>query len=85
MCLKIQHLKFEKCLSEPRLTCVAALKDIEAKLELLTNIDMLLMLKKESWRGIFYLIHQYENGMLIINISKIMIRIKNHPILNTGM
>ena len=48
MCLKIQHLKFEKCLSEPRLKCVAALKDIEAKLELLTNIDMLLMVKKES-------------------------------------
>ena len=48
MCLKIQHLKFEKCLSEPRLTCVAALKDIEAKLELLTNIYMLLMVKKES-------------------------------------
>ena len=48
MCLKIQHLKFEKYLSEPRLTCIAASKDIEAKLELLTNIDMLLMVKKKS-------------------------------------
>ena len=85
MCLKIQHLKFEKYLSEPRLTCIAASKDIEAKLELLTNIDMLLMVKKKSWGGIFYLIHQYENDMLIINISKIMIRIKNHHILDIGM
>ena len=43
MCLKIYHLDPLKFLPAPGLTWQAALKKTEAKLELLTNIGMLLM------------------------------------------
>ena len=62
MCLKIQHLNPEKSLLEPRLPCVAALKSIEVKLELLTDIDMLLIVEKEVWGGIFHLNHWCEKA-----------------------
>ena len=47
MCLKIYHLDPIKFLSAPGLSWKAALKKTEVKLELLTNIKMLLMIKKE--------------------------------------
>ena len=46
MCLKIYHLDHVKFLSPPRLAWPSALKNTEVKLELLTDIDMLLMVEK---------------------------------------
>ena len=46
MCLKIYHLDPAKYFSAPGLLALqAALKKIEAKLKLLTHIDILLMVK----------------------------------------
>ena len=53
MCLKIHHLDPEKFLSAPGLAWQAALKKSELKLELLTDIDMLLMVEK----GITNMLH----------------------------
>ena len=61
MCLKIYHLD-----NAPGLAWQAALKKTEAKLEFLTDIDMLLMVEKCIRRGIFQAIHLYAK--LIINI-----------------
>ena len=47
ICLKIYHLDPVKFLSAPGLALEAALKKIEVKLKLLTDIDMLLMVEKE--------------------------------------
>ena len=46
-CLKIYHLDPVKFLSAPGLAWQAVLKKTEVKLELLTDIDMLLMFEKE--------------------------------------
>ena len=48
MCLKIYHLDPVKLLLFTGLAWQAALKKTEAKLELLTDIDMLLMIKKRN-------------------------------------
>ena len=50
MCLKIYHLDPVKFISDPGLACQAALKNAEVKLELLTDIDMLLNVE-EGIRG----------------------------------
>ena len=83
MCLKIYHLDPVKFLSAPGLAWQAAFKKTEIKLELLTDIDMLLMVEKGTRGGIFHAIHQYAKA--INKYSKIMIKIKNHHILNIGM
>ena len=46
MCLKIFHLDSVKLFSAPGLAWQAALRKTEVKLELLTDIDMLLMVEK---------------------------------------
>ena len=82
MCLKIYHLDPVKFLSAPGLAWQAALKKTEVKLELLTDIDMPLMVKKELEKQY---VMQFINMLKIItNIRKIMIKIKNHHILNIG-
>ena len=57
--LKIYHLDLVKLLSAPALAWEAALKETEVKLELLTDIDMLLMVEKKIGGGICHAIHQY--------------------------
>ena len=57
--LKIYHLDLVKLLSAPALAWQAALKETEVKLELLTDIDMLLMVEKKIGGGICHAIHQY--------------------------
>ena len=57
MCLKIYHLDPAKFFSAPGLAWQAALKKTEVKLELLTDIDMLLMVEKGIRGGICYTIH----------------------------
>ena len=55
MCLKFYHLDPANFLSAPGLACQAALKKTKVKLELLTDIDMLLMVEKEIRGGISHL------------------------------
>ena len=46
MYLKIHHLDSEKCFSAPGLAWKAGFKMSEVKLELLTDIDLLLIVEK---------------------------------------
>ena len=58
----------------------------KVKLDLLTNINMLLIVEKGIRGGIYYYAHMHiymQN--LITNTKKIMIKIKNRHILNIGM
>ena len=51
-----------KCLSAPGLAWQATLKNTEVKLELLTDIDMLLMVEKGIRGGIYHAIHRYAKA-----------------------
>ena len=62
MCLKIYHLDPVKFVSASALAWPAALKKTEVKLELLTNIDMLLMVEKGIRGAICHAIHQYARA-----------------------
>ena len=59
MCLKFCHLDSVKFHSAPELAWQGALKKTEVKLELLTDIDMLLMVEKGIKGGLCHTIHQY--------------------------
>ena len=69
MCLEIYQLNLAKFLSAPRFAWQAGLKKTEVKLELLTDIDMLLIVEKGTRCGI-------DMQNLIINIWKIAIKNK---------
>ena len=58
MCLKIYHLDLVNFLSAPGLAWQAALKKREVNLELLTDIDMLLVVQKGIRGGICHAIRQ---------------------------
>ena len=62
MCLKIYQLDLAKFLSAPRKAWQAALKKTKVKLELLTDIDMLLMVEKGISGGICNTIHWYAKA-----------------------
>ena len=62
MCLKIYQLDPAKSLSAPGLAWKAALKKTEVKLELLTDIDMLLMVEKGIRGGTYHAIHRYAKA-----------------------
>ena len=62
MCLKIYQLDLAKFLSAPRLAWQAALKKTEVKLELLTDIDMLLMVEKGIRGRICNAVYWYEKA-----------------------
>ena len=62
MCLKICHLDPVKFLSAPGLAWQAVLKKIEVKLELLTDINMLLMVEKGIRGGICHAIRRYAKA-----------------------
>ena len=59
ICLKIYHLDPVKLLPAPRLAWTATLKKTEVKLELLTDIDMLLMVENGIRGGKYHAIHRY--------------------------
>ena len=59
MCLQIYELGPAKFLSAPGLAWQAALKKTKVKLDLLTNIDMLLMVEKGIRGGICHSIYRY--------------------------
>ena len=58
ICSKIYHLDLVKIISAPGLAWQAILKKTEVNLELLTDIDMLLIVKKYIRGGISHVIHQ---------------------------
>ena len=62
ICLKNYELDPAEFLSAPRLAWQAALTMTEAKLELLTDIDILLIVKKGIRGGICHTIHQYAKA-----------------------
>ena len=62
MCLKIYHLDHVKLLSAPEFAWQAALQKNEVRLELLTDIDILLMVKKGIRGGICHAIHRYAKA-----------------------
>ena len=62
MFIKTCELDSSKFLSAPGLAWQAAAKKAEVKLELLTKIDMLLMVNKGIRGGRCYAIHQYAKA-----------------------
>ena len=62
MCLKFYNLGPAKSISAPGFAWQAALKKTELKLELLTDIDMLLMVEKGVRGGICHAINQYAKA-----------------------
>ena len=62
MCLEIYELDPAKFLSAPGLAWQAALKKTKVKLDLLTDIDMLLMVEKGIRGGICHYIYQYAKA-----------------------
>ena len=62
ICSKINHLDPTKFLSAPGLAWQAALKNTEVKLELLTDIDMLLMVEQETAGGMCHATHRYAKA-----------------------
>ena len=79
-CIEIYELDLTNFLSTPRLAWQACLKNTEVKLGLLTDVDMMLMVEKGIRGGICHAIHKYTKAK--INISKIMIKTKNHHVFN---
>ena len=62
ICLKIYELDPAKVLLAPWLAWQAALKKTKVKLDLLTDIDMLLIVKKGIRGGICHSIYQYAKA-----------------------
>ena len=62
MCLKIFELDRAKFLSATALAWQAAFKKIQIKLDLLTDINMLLMVGKGIKVGISHSIYRYANS-----------------------
>ena len=81
MCLEIYDLDAAKKFSAPGLAWQVALKKRKVKLDLLTDIGMLLMVGKGIRGGIFHSIYQYAKAYRY----KIMIKIKDRYIFNIGM
>ena len=61
-CTEIYELEAAFFLSASRLSWQACLKKTEIRLELLTNIDMLLMVEKGTRGGICHAIHRYAKA-----------------------
>ena len=64
MCLNISNLYPIRFISDSGLAWEAVLKKTEVKLQLLTDINMLLMIGKGNRSKIRYAIHTYEESFL---------------------
>ena len=62
-CVEIYEVDPAHFLSAPRLAWQACLKKTEVKLELLTNVDLLLMVEKRIRGGICHTIHRYAKAI----------------------
>ena len=72
MCIRVYELDPAHFLSAPGLAWQACLKKTEVKLELLTDVDMLLMVEKGIRGGICHVMHGYEkaNNKYMKNYNK---------------
>ena len=72
ICFKVYELDPSHFLSSPGLAWLAHLKKTEVKLELLTDVDMLLMVDKGTRGGICHAIHRYAkaNNKYVKNYNK---------------
>ena len=72
MCIKVYELDPAHFLSLPGLACQACLRKTNVKLELLTDYDMLLMVKEGIRGGICHSIHRYakENNKYMKDYDK---------------
>ena len=61
MCIKVYHADLAKFISAPGLAWQAALKQAKVKLELLTDIDMQIVVEKDI-QEICHVIHRYVKG-----------------------
>ena len=82
MCLEVYELDSAKFLSAPGFAWQAALEKTKVKLDLLTDIDILLMVEKGRRGEISYAFIDIQK--LITNTRRVMIKIKN-LIFNYGM
>ena len=75
MCIKVRELDPTHFLSAPGLAWQVCLKKTEVKLELLTDVDMLLMIEKGITGGICHAIYRYAKAnnkyMKNYNIDKV--------------
>ena len=62
MCIKVYEVDPAHFLSAPRIAWKACLKKTEVELELLTNVDVLLMVEKGIRGGICHAIHRYAKA-----------------------
>ena len=62
MYIKVYELDLAHFLFAPGLAWQACLKKTEVKLEVLTDVDMLLTVEKEIRRGIWHAIHRYAKA-----------------------
>ena len=62
VCIKVYEFDPAHLLSAPGLTWQACLKKTEVKLELLTDVDMLLMVEKGIRGGICHAMHRYAKA-----------------------
>ena len=80
MCIEVYELDPAHFLSAPGLAWQACLKKTEVKLELLTDVDMLLMVEN-GIRG-EYVMQYIDIQKQIINISRLIIKIKKNHFFN---
>ena len=86
MCSEIYELDPTKYLSALPLTWKAALKKTKIRLELLTDIDMLLMIEKGIRGGICQICHSVNRYAKANNKNmKDYDKIRNHHILSIGI
>ena len=81
-------MRLETCKLDPaelgsRLAWQAALKKIEIKLNLLSDINMVLMVERDIRGGICHSIYQYANADN--KYMKIMTKMKNHHLFIIGI
>ena len=84
MCLEIYELDPVKFISAPRLAWQVPLNKTQVKLDLLTDIDILLIVEKGIRGGICNAVHR-DAKKLTINIQRTTTKIKNCHTSNTGM
>ena len=85
MSLKTCHLDLAKFLSAPGLPWQAASKKTEIKLQLLTDIGMLLTVEKRIRGGIWQFIAIHPYGKANNKYMEHYDKKKNHHIFNIGM
>ena len=83
ICLEIYELDAIHLLTVPRLAWKAALEKAKEKLDVLTNINILLMAEKYIRGGICHFIIDMQK--VIRNTWNIIMKLKNRQILNTGV